>query len=735
MSRAVILPLFLAGLSLPLTAQEKPQAPAARPENVVFPKDAGHVDIRQAYGAKGDGVTDDTAALQKAFSEHLDFHSRILYLSNGTYLVSATLISRLPNGTPTFGTKLQGQSTEKTVIRLKDGCPGFDDPQKPRPVIKLCSRNQLDGGNMGHKNSIFHLTIDTGKGNPGAVGVDYLASNTGTIRDVLIRSGDGAGVCGIDMTKPWPGPCLIKNVRVEGFDHAILTKHSEYSVTFENVFVTRQRKGGFRNDGNILCLRRIQSLNAVPAIESKGMLILLDSELKGGVPGTTAVKSAGLTYLRNVRAAGYDGVLQAGQAAIGEYVSGTPKSLFPSPPGSLKLPIEETPEVPYDPPEQWARGGNGPATQKAIDSGSPTVYIPFGEYRIEKPIIIRGNVRRIHAMGSNVFPAKGMEDKPLWRYEGTAHKAVVLEWMDGGMIEHASPNALVMRHMVHVTQSNTPNCGPLFIEDVCAGPWTFENPQKIWARHLNVECEPFDVRNLGATLWVLGFKSERPGLQFETRKGGWTEVLGGFVYPCKRVPEDRPMFVNHESNFSAMLRQTSYIPGGIHRIKVEETRDGVTQTLLDLGETLYAGYRAPPPRGGEAAAPARKEEPAARKPADPATVAAWDAKLLARIREELQAGRKPRFKWSAIGDWADIVEVGPKDELRIQGKDGGASVAWASVPLPDRRAVAVAAARKDRAEDHALAAFYLLALGEEERAQAFLEKAGSAADEVRAAFR
>ncbi len=706
---------------------------------VIFPPDAGHVDIKRIYGARGDGVTDDTAALQKAFSEHLDFHSRMLYLPDGTYLVSGTIVSRLPNGRPMFGVKLQGQSTERTIIRLKDGAPGFQDPQKPRPVLKLCSRNQLDGGNMGHKNSIFNLTIDVGKGNPGAVGVDYLASNTGTIRDVLIRSGDGAGFCGVDMTKPWPGPCLLKNVRIEGFDYGVMTRHSEYSVTFENIILSRQRRAGVRNDGNILCMRRIQSIGPAPAIESRGMLILLEGDFKGGAPGTAAVKSTGLTYLRNVRAAGFDGVLQSGPATVAEYVSGTPKSLFPSPPGSLKLPVEETPEVPYDPPGMWARGGDRAATQRAIDSGRTTVYIPFGEYRFDQPVVIRGNVRRIHGMNSNVFPGRGMEGKPLWRYEGTAHKAVVMEWMDGCIIEHAGPNALVMRHMVHATQVNTPNCGPLFIEDVCGGPWTFENPQKIWARHLNVERDPFNIRNYGATLWILGFKSERPGLQVENRKGAWTEILGGLVYPCSRVPDDRPMFVNHESSLSVMIRQTSYVPGGIHRIKVEETRDGVTQTLSELGENLYVGAKTPPPRAHEAShAPLERErkEPAARKAPDPSVAAAWDARLLSRIREELKTGGRPRFRWSVLGDWAEVTEAQGGGDLRIQGREGGATVAWGALGPADRKNLALALVRPDSPSwDHALAAFYLLASGDEERARYHLERAGPAAEEVRGAFK
>ena len=155
--------------------------------------------------------------MQKAISANLDYHCRWIYLPAGTYLVSDSLIGKDAKGTPFFGTKIQGQNRDKTIIKLKDRTASFADPAKPKPVIKLCSRNQLDGGNMGHWNSLMNLTVDTGKGNPGAVGVDYLASNEGSLRSILVRSGDGAGVMGIDMTKPWPGPCLLADVTVQGF--------------------------------------------------------------------------------------------------------------------------------------------------------------------------------------------------------------------------------------------------------------------------------------------------------------------------------------------------------------------------------------------------------------------------------------------------------------------------------------------------------------------------------------
>ena len=49
----------------------------------VFPENPGVVDVRQHYGAKGDGVSDDTAAFQQAAQDN----ARRLFIPRGTSLL------------------------------------------------------------------------------------------------------------------------------------------------------------------------------------------------------------------------------------------------------------------------------------------------------------------------------------------------------------------------------------------------------------------------------------------------------------------------------------------------------------------------------------------------------------------------------------------------------------------------------------------------------------------------
>ena len=138
------------------------------------------MNIREQYGAKGDGVTDDTAAFQKAAADNV----RRLFIPRGVYRLSDTVH---------FSPKrwiLQGEDEKTTVLRLADGAAGFGDAEKPKPFISTFTAFMDPKAAMGQafRSSVFNLTIEVGAGNPGAVALHYLNNNQGAVRDVTPRS-------------------------------------------------------------------------------------------------------------------------------------------------------------------------------------------------------------------------------------------------------------------------------------------------------------------------------------------------------------------------------------------------------------------------------------------------------------------------------------------------------------------------------------------------------------------
>jgi hypothetical protein len=103
-----------------------------------------------------------------------------------------------------------------------------------------------------------------------------------------------------------------------------------------------------------------QSHEGVPALEnvsSQGLVGLVTARLTGGT-AASAIVNAGGFYGRDITTSGYGAALSddAGVVAMGPGVTelALPKS-FEQPPdaGSLRLPIAETPELPYGDPSTW----------------------------------------------------------------------------------------------------------------------------------------------------------------------------------------------------------------------------------------------------------------------------------------------------------------------------------------------------------------------------------------------
>ena len=137
----------------------------------VFPSDFNMTNVKTNYGAKGDGFTDDTCAIQAALADgrttNIDYYGRpkALYFPAGTYLVKDTLEWR------GCCLSLQGQGQGISIIKLKDSSVGFGDRNVPKAVIKTPS------GNMSFRQNISDLSVNTGKNNPGAKGIAFVSSH------------------------------------------------------------------------------------------------------------------------------------------------------------------------------------------------------------------------------------------------------------------------------------------------------------------------------------------------------------------------------------------------------------------------------------------------------------------------------------------------------------------------------------------------------------------------------
>ncbi len=215
--------------------------------DVAYPRCNMVIDItKPPYNAKGDGVHDDTDAIQRALSDMMGLH-KLLYFPEGTYLISKTLNWSKQNsaGRDAWGKNfLCGQNVRKTVLRLKDGT--CTDPKQPMSMMWCGGFGSADW----FHNYVENITFDVGENNPGAIGLQFYSNNSGAVRNCRFRAGSNSGLIGLDLGhRDMNGPLLVRNCEVVGFELGIKTSHAVNGQTFEAINLLKQKRFGFDNEG------------------------------------------------------------------------------------------------------------------------------------------------------------------------------------------------------------------------------------------------------------------------------------------------------------------------------------------------------------------------------------------------------------------------------------------------------------------------------------------------------
>jgi len=557
---------------------------------IVYPAEAysaggGRVlDVKTQFGAKGDGVTDDTAALRKAyqyvfnqlqvvgwngFFQNNNKASFILYFPNGTYLVKDTIIYTATqkmiavNSEALAQIRFVGQDRARTILRLAPNSPGFNDPSVPKPVLSFGKHHF---NNTPASNSLRNLTIKIGSGNSGAIGVNFGGANQSDIQNLAIISEDGDGFVGLDNSI---GTVLSyqRDITVEGFRYGVrMVPYHFTEPVIEHLTLKNQTVAGVLFVNGTGSLRKVKSVNTVPAVlisDAGAHAVIIDSSLTGGAPTESAIKlvsganGLGHAFARNITVGGYGCGFKKGATCLsgcsgtftGQCLSDTPirfSTTRPSSASSLNLPIEEVPFVPLDPVSQWARplaydanaGGDATAKiQAAVNTGASTLYFPLYRYVINGTITVPCSVKRI----TGLFTSWEGTGNPKFDVSANCTDPLIIE--DGSF--DGSGLAIRQSSMRTVILQRIDTQAPLFDSTVATSvgrPKAFLNMVgqikasrpfsnvKAFLRTFNAESTIGSlVADSNSIVWAMGFKTEKDQTALQVRNGGQLEVLGGII--------------------------------------------------------------------------------------------------------------------------------------------------------------------------------------------------------------
>ncbi|MES9827641.1 MAG: glycosyl hydrolase family 28-related protein [Candidatus Thiodiazotropha sp.] len=581
---------------------------------------------REPFFAKGDGITDDTKALILAYDFILNeidkygwnrgkpsstFSSYIIYIPNGTYLISDTIIysgnirlydlkehrrnDHLDNKLPGIAEavvwiRIQGEDKNNTIIKLKDYADGFAE-DKVKPVISF---GKSVFNNLKARNKISDLSIHIGKGNPGAIGLLFAGANNAFMSQLNIISDDLKGNSGIVLPIP-PSMGWHNDISIEGFDYGIrLSAYHASHNSFEDIRLTNQNiaavylESGSASFKDLLI--RSKTSAAIVQNKSRSLMTISDSNLIcNGICRVGINSSYGQMLIKDTNIHGYDLSIKTKFAkSVNTHISTmlinedneiqTKDDVLPFVSGKLPpIVFKSKNNSDWISPDEFDQDkgktlSNVNKLQLTMNSGKPIVYLPYSEYVLDSKVYIPCSVKRINGLYSTIKTDKKFIGNSALIVSEECKDPLTIEQIQyagkGTFIGHSSKRVLYLRALT--TQQrlyenlNSETRKDLYLSNV--NGWGKSElsciNENVWARFINTESP--GVYNFyldGCNLWVMGFKTEKLNTNYILKNGSALKILGGVVNQFdnirnKGVISEMPLIDSTDSVFSVSLVST-----------------------------------------------------------------------------------------------------------------------------------------------------------------------------------
>lgn len=467
------------------------------------------------------------------------------------------------------GPRFEGQNKSNTIIKLAPHtfANGNCNVEETDPVAQqrciavfFFGNNEASDimggtGQNGFKNDIWNLTIEIAPGNPGASGIDWSASNRGSIGNVNVLFDDGQGGAGIITGRSnnigaGMGPALIKNVSVKGGRYCLYNEGTsgQVSVTVNYLDCENQIVAGVITDNIPLQIEQMSATESgnVPAVfsnnygnKSTAPLFLSNAAFSGNSTSTSAIEvqstgtSYSTTFLRNVTTSGYRSALATGTtnqdwgegATVTEWSNPAAIKIGTRTGGttSLNLQAPNTPEYTDTNLSDWesvlifpAQSGDWTqACNSAMSSGKPIVYFPDQQYTMSGTCHIPSTVKLV--LGANsAIQRFSSNSNPIFSFEESAGNTVEMRNFSfcGGpncspSFAHNGTGTVVIANVFNPIGYSTGSGkgGTLFFEDAAMPGNIYPTGETIWCRQCDIEGGP-DWQQTGGRLWILGYTTE-----------------------------------------------------------------------------------------------------------------------------------------------------------------------------------------------------------------------------------